>query len=62
MATHDIEQARRFDLVLCINGEQVAFGKPEEALSTEVLQRTYGTELILLDGEREAVVVQHHSH
>jgi len=62
ISSHDIEQARRFDLVLCINGEQVAFGKPEEALSTGVLQRTYGTELIVLDGEREAVVVQHHTH
>jgi len=62
VSTHDIEQARGFDLVLCINREGIAFGPPAEALSADVLQRTYGGELIVLpDGER-AVVVQHHHH
>jgi len=42
LSTHDIEQARRFDLVLCLNREGVAFGPPGEALSSDVLQRTYG--------------------
>jgi ABC-type Mn2+/Zn2+ transport system ATPase subunit len=62
VATHDIEQARSFDRVLCLNREQVAFGPPAEILTGDVLAGTYGGELITLaDGER-AVVVQHHHH
>ena len=26
VATHDVEQARRWDRVVCLNGEQIAFG------------------------------------
>ncbi|HSI79064.1 MAG TPA: metal ABC transporter ATP-binding protein [Solirubrobacterales bacterium] len=62
VATHDIQQARRFDSVLCINRGQVAWGPPESALSSEVLERTYGGELVVLEGGERAVVVQHHSH
>lgn len=62
VSTHDIEQARSFDLVLCLNRTQIAYGPPEEALTAELLQRTYGGELIILDGGERAVVVQHHSH
>jgi ABC-type Mn2+/Zn2+ transport system ATPase subunit len=61
IATHDITQARGFDRVLCINRAQVAFGPPAETLHREVLERTYGPELVLVDGER-AVVVDHHAH
>jgi ABC-type Mn2+/Zn2+ transport system ATPase subunit len=62
VSTHDIEQARSFDLVLCLNGTQIAFGPPAATLTPEVLQRTYGGELIVLEGGERAVVVQHHSH
>ncbi|MQA74892.1 MAG: ATP-binding cassette domain-containing protein [Solirubrobacterales bacterium] len=62
VATHDIQQAREFDAVLCLNREQVAFGAPRDALSPTVLERTYGGELIVLDDERRAVIVQHHAH
>jgi manganese/iron transport system ATP-binding protein/manganese/zinc/iron transport system ATP- binding protein len=61
VATHDIEQARRLDRVLCLARRQVAFGPPDSALSTDVLRRTYGAELIVLD-DRTAVAVDHHSH
>jgi ABC-type Mn2+/Zn2+ transport system ATPase subunit len=61
VATHDIQQARGFDSVLCVNGEQIAFGAPGE-LTPEILARTYGSELVLLDDGRSAVVVQHHRH
>jgi len=61
VATHDISQARAFDRVLCINRSQIAFGSPADALSRETLERTYGAELVMLDGE-PAVVVDHHSH
>lgn len=62
VSTHDIDQARRFDLVLCLNREAIGFGVPAEVLTSDVLQRTYRGELIVLDGGERAVVVQHHDH
>lgn len=62
VATHDIDQARRWDLVLCLNGEQVAFGPPAAALDPAALERTYGAEIVLLEGGGQAVAVQHHHH
>lgn len=62
IATHDVEQARSWDRVLCLNRRQVAFGEPEATLSREVLEATYGAELIVLPGGGRAVAVQHHSH
>jgi ABC-type Mn2+/Zn2+ transport system ATPase subunit len=62
VATHDIQQARDFDSVLCLNGSQIAWGPPQTTLTPEVLERTYGGELVVLEGGRHAVVVQHHSH
>ncbi len=61
VSTHDINQARAFDAVLCVNGIQVAFGAPQ-SLTPEVLAETYGAELVVLDGGERAVVVQHHHH
>jgi manganese/iron transport system ATP-binding protein/manganese/zinc/iron transport system ATP- binding protein len=64
VATHDVESARRFDLVLCLNGRQVAYGSPDAVLDRDTLQATYGHELIVLDGDggTQAVCVQHHEH
>ena len=62
VATHDVEQARRWDRVICVNGEQVAFGPPVEALTTDILRRTYGPELVVLEGGQRAVAVEHHEH
>jgi ABC-type Mn2+/Zn2+ transport system ATPase subunit len=62
VATHDIRQARDFDSVLCLNRHQVAFGPPAQALRPAALQETYGAELVVLDGGREAIQVQHHEH
>ena len=62
IATHDIEQARRWDRVLCLNGDQIAYGPPATMLSTEVLEATYGTEIVVLDGGERCVAVQHHVH
>jgi manganese/iron transport system ATP-binding protein/manganese/zinc/iron transport system ATP- binding protein len=61
LATHDVEQARAFSHVLCLNHGQVAFGRPQEALTPAVLRRTYGDELVLVGGGR-AVTVAHHAH
>ncbi len=60
VATHDTAEARRFDSVLCLNGRQVAFGAPLPTLTLDVLERTYGADLMMLDGDRPAVVVGHH--
>ena len=62
LATHDVGQARRFDHVLCVHGRQIAFGPPRETLTAEVLQATYGAELVVLADGRTAVTVDHHEH
>jgi manganese/iron transport system ATP-binding protein/manganese/zinc/iron transport system ATP- binding protein len=62
VATHDVEQARRWDQVVCLHGEQIAFGPPAGTLTTEVLTRTYGAELVVLPGGGQAVAVEHHHH
>ena len=62
VSTHDVESARRFDLVLCLNRRQVSFGPPAEALDRRSLEATYGSELVVLDDSTRAVTVQHHEH
>lgn len=64
VATHDIEQARRWDLVLCLNRRQIAFGEPSETLTTAVLEATHGGAIIRLgpEGERLAMAPPHHHH
>ena len=62
VASHDVESARSFDLVLCLHRRQVAFGKPDATLDRATLEATYGHELIVLEGGRGAVTVQHHEH
>jgi ABC-type Mn2+/Zn2+ transport system ATPase subunit len=63
IATHDLEQARRWDRVLCLNRRQVAFGPPEQALTRAVLEETYGGEIVTLppeNGERVGILPPHH--
>jgi ABC-type Mn2+/Zn2+ transport system ATPase subunit len=62
VATHDIEQARRWDRVLCLNRRQIAFGPPAEVLTMPVLEATHGGLIVELqaDGERVAVMPAHH--
>ena len=64
VASHDVESARAFDLVLCLNRHQVAFGPPAETLTRATLEATYGHELIVLEdpAATRAVTVQHHEH
>jgi manganese/iron transport system ATP-binding protein/manganese/zinc/iron transport system ATP- binding protein len=62
VASHDVESARSFDLVLCLNGRQMAFGPPGETLDRSTLQATYGHELIVLEDGTGAVTIQHHGH
>jgi ABC-type Mn2+/Zn2+ transport system ATPase subunit len=60
VATHDLEQARRFDRVLCLNRRQIAFGPPEETLTRPVLEATYGGEIVTLPGEAALLPPHHH--
>jgi ABC-type Mn2+/Zn2+ transport system ATPase subunit len=62
MATHDIEQARGWDLVLCCNRVQVAFGEPRSVLTPEVIERTYGGSIVTLPGDRAILPPHHHDH
>jgi ABC-type Mn2+/Zn2+ transport system ATPase subunit len=63
VATHDLEQAMGYDRVLCLNGEQVAFGTPAAVLDQRVLERTYGAEIVTLPGdEGRGVIPAHHHH
>jgi manganese/iron transport system ATP-binding protein/manganese/zinc/iron transport system ATP- binding protein len=62
VATHDVQQARRFERVLCLHRRQVVFGAPAEVLGAAVLQETYGDELVVLEGGGSAVNVGHHDH
>jgi ABC-type Mn2+/Zn2+ transport system ATPase subunit len=63
IATHDLEQARGWDRVLCLNRRQVAFGPPGEVLTRAVLEETYGGEIVALppgDGEPVGILPPHH--
>jgi ABC-type Mn2+/Zn2+ transport system ATPase subunit len=60
-ATHDLEQARAWDRVLCLNRRMVAFGPPASVLTPDVLAATYGADIVLIGDEpREAVLPAHH--
>jgi ABC-type Mn2+/Zn2+ transport system ATPase subunit len=62
IATHDVEQAGRWDRVLCLNRRQIAFGVPAEVLSRPVLEATYGGAVVSVDGERAVLPPHHHHH
>jgi ABC-type Mn2+/Zn2+ transport system ATPase subunit len=66
VSTHDVDSARAFDAVLCLNRGQIAFGDPAKALTRDALERTYGSEIVVLDdgsgGPVRAIAVQHHHH
>jgi ABC-type Mn2+/Zn2+ transport system ATPase subunit len=62
IATHDLEQARRWDRVLCLNGRQIAFGAPDEVLTRDVLAATYGGEIVSLPGDEAHAILPPHHH
>jgi ABC-type Mn2+/Zn2+ transport system ATPase subunit len=65
IATHDVEQARRWDRVLCLNRRQIAFGAAD-VLTRDVLEATYGGEIVDIDcaehGQDHVVLPAHHHH
>lgn len=69
LTTHDLSEARVADHVLLLAGRVVAFGTPEEVLTTEHLTDAYGTSLlhvdegqIFIDDAAHAPVDGNHSH
>ena len=67
IATHDVGQARAWDRVLCLNERQIAFGPPADVLTVDVLEATYGGEIVMLPGTghpaepgRTAILPAHH--
>jgi ABC-type Mn2+/Zn2+ transport system ATPase subunit len=64
IATHDVEQARAWDRVLCLHRRQIAFGTPEQALTRESLAATYGGAVVTIPstGERVLLPADHHHH
>ena len=48
IATHDVDQARDWDRVLCLNHTQVAFGPPEQTLVQKVISQTYPGAVVVL--------------
>ena len=67
VATHDMEQTRAWDRVLCLNVGQIAFGPPGVVLTRAVVERTYGGSVVMLPSEDEApraavLPAHHHGH
>jgi len=64
IATHDLEQARAWDRVLCLNRAQIAYGKPAEVLTPEAVAATYGGSLVRVassaPGEELVILPCHH--
>ena len=58
VATHDLScVAERFDLALLLNRHTVAFGRPEEVFTPELLNETYQSHLMILKlGDRTVAV------
>jgi ABC-type Mn2+/Zn2+ transport system ATPase subunit len=67
IATHDVDQARGFDRVLCLNRRQIAFGTPD-VLTRPVLEATYGGAIVAVDDAtdgqpaRGILPAHHHDH
>jgi ABC-type Mn2+/Zn2+ transport system ATPase subunit len=62
VATHDLAQARSWDRVLCLNGEQIAVGAPDQVLHDDVLARTYGADLVRLPDAGDLAILPPHHH
>jgi ABC-type Mn2+/Zn2+ transport system ATPase subunit len=65
VSTHDLRQALQWDLVLCLNHRQVAFGPPRTTLTREVVEATYGGEIVEVPGDgasRGLLPAHHHDH
>jgi ABC-type Mn2+/Zn2+ transport system ATPase subunit len=60
IATHDLEQAAAWDRVLCLNRRAIAFGRPADVLTMDVLEQTYGGAIVRLPGSEAGILPPHH--
>jgi ABC-type Mn2+/Zn2+ transport system ATPase subunit len=60
VATHDLEAAADYDLVLCLNRRVVAFGPPPDVLTEAVLGETFAGRVVRVGGL--LIDVAHHHH
>ena len=60
IATHDVDQARAWDRVLCLNHRQIAFGPPDDVLSRSVVEETYGGQIVEVPGGSRGILPAHH--
>ncbi len=62
IASHDVDQARAWDRVLCLNRRQIAFGSPATTLDRRVLEETYGGSIVAIPGGSAGILPAHHHH
>jgi ABC-type Mn2+/Zn2+ transport system ATPase subunit len=63
VTTHDLScVAERFDLALLLNKRVIAFGKPEEVFTPELLNETYQSHLMILKVGDRTVAIDESSH
>ena len=62
VATHDLDQARRSDAVLCLNRRQIGAGRPSEVLDRETLEATYGGAIVEIPGTGTKAILPSHHH
>ncbi len=62
VATHDLNCViERFDQVLCLNRRVIAYGPPRGVFREDILDRTYGHHLMVVQvGDRRVVVTDEH--
>ncbi len=60
IATHDVDQARAWDRVLCLNHHQVAYGRPDAVLTRGVVEETYGGQIVEVPGGSRGILPAHH--
>ncbi len=63
LSTHDLScVSQRCDKAACLNRRLIAFGKPSEILTEQVLGDTFGTHLLMVHLDGQAYAYQHHTH
>lgn len=63
LSTHDLScVSSRCDKAACLNRRLIAFGKPSDVLTEQVLGDTFGTHLLMVHRDGQAYAYQHHTH
>jgi manganese/iron transport system ATP-binding protein len=63
LSTHDLScVSSRCDKAACLNRRLIAFGKPSDILTEQVLGDTFGTHLLMVHLDGQAYAYQHHTH